>query len=150
MTEMRIWLDYNKSEYTMLLSLVLILILSFIFRNKSWGKCAKAFIIAFIVYIIIYYIFFVIVYHLPPKATWKIFSRDLFIRAVSWSFYTWINFPPVTFVWKILHRRKAATGIYALIFGLYITVFIWIQMYERLLFDPFLQPILHLIPDIQY
>lgn len=150
MTEIKKWLIYNEFQYVILLSLALILILSFIYRKKSWKETAKALMIAFITYILIYYFFFAIVCHLPPKEKWRVFSTDLFIKAVDWSFYTWINFPPLTLLWKILHRCKAATGIYALIFGLFIISYIWIQMYERLLFDPLLYFVLHLIPDICY
>ena len=93
--------------------------------------------------------FFVIVYHLPPKASWGIICSYLFIDAFEWSIHIWFNFLLLTFVWKILHHYKAATGIYGLIFTLYIMFFVWIYLYTFLLLEPF-WGILRLLPDICY
>lgn len=139
---------YNDFQYLIPISLVLIFILSFIYRNRSWKKCLKAFILFFICGIF-HYFFFVIVYHLPPKPSWKIFSFCLLIDSFKWIIHIWFNFLLLTLVWKLLHRCKAATGIYGLISVLYIMFFIWIYCYTFLLLDPLLG-FLRLLPDIQY
>ena len=56
MNKIKNWLIYNDYLYLIPISLVLILIFSFIYRNKSFKKCMEA-SMAFLVCVLLHYIF---------------------------------------------------------------------------------------------
>lgn len=154
MAELRYWLIWNDLKYLIPISLILIFGLTYLFRNKNWKKCILCSVVTFIIGTLCHYFFFVFVYHLKPGLTWHILSTDLLYEAISWSFYTILNFLILRFMLGILHLCKAKKAVCIIILlpvcCLYVIFYIFIWAYESRLFGPLLYSILDRIPEVFY
>lgn len=154
MAELRNWLIFKHYLYLVPTSLILIFGLTYLFRNKNWKKCILCFVVAFIIGALCHHFFYVFVYHLKPGLTWHIFSTSLLKEAISWSFYTMLNFLILRSVLGILRlcRAKRAIRIIVLlsVCCLYAMFYPFIKAYESYLFGPLLYSILNRIPELRY